>query len=159
MIHSPASSSCLPLTYLSIPLVTSSMTVHSTLSLPYPTITPHDPPHDDLYLPIALRKGTHACTQYPIAHFVSYECLSPTYRTFDLVMSSELLLYMYHETLQVLEWKATMDLEYRALVHHGRWDLVPRPIDANIVTCKWVFTLKYHPYDIVSHHKAQLVAR
>ena len=52
-----------------------------------------------------------------------------------------------------------MDLEYHALVQRGTWDLVPRPTDANIVTCKWVFTLKYHPDGNVAHHKAQLVAR
>ena len=52
-----------------------------------------------------------------------------------------------------------MDLEYHALVHRGIWDLVPRPTDANIVTYKWVFTLKYHPNGTVAHHKALLVAR
>ena len=52
-----------------------------------------------------------------------------------------------------------MDLEYHALVQRDTWDLVPRPIDANILTCKWVFTLKYHPYGIVARHKARLVAR
>ena len=52
-----------------------------------------------------------------------------------------------------------MDLEYCALVHRGTWDLVPRPTDANILTCKWVFTLKYHPDGNVARHKARLVAR
>ena len=52
-----------------------------------------------------------------------------------------------------------MDLEYRALVHHSTWDLVPRPTDANIVTCKWVFTLKYHLDGIVVRHKVRLVSR
>ena len=135
------------------------MTLDSTLSSPTPTTTPHDPPLDDLHLPIALRKGTRACTQHLIAHFVSYERLSPTYRTFALAVSSESLPHTYHEALQVPEWKAAMDLEYHALVQCGTWDLVPRPTDANIVTCKWVFTLKYHPDGTVAHHKARLVAR
>ena len=52
-----------------------------------------------------------------------------------------------------------MDLEYYALVQRGTWDLVPRPTNANSVTCKWVFTLKYHPDGTVAHHKARLVAR
>ena len=159
MIHTPPSSSCLPFTYRSTPLVTSSMTLDSTLSSLAPTTTPHDPPLDDLHLPIALQKGTCACTQHLIAHFVSYECLSLTYRTFALAMSSESVPRMYHEALQVPEWKADMDLEYHALLHHGTWDLVPRPTDANIVTCKWVFTLKYHPDGTVARHKSRLVAR
>ena len=52
-----------------------------------------------------------------------------------------------------------MDLEYRALVHRDTWDLVPRHTDENIVTCKWVFTLKYHPDGTEARHKAQLVGR
>ena len=52
-----------------------------------------------------------------------------------------------------------MDLEYCALVHRGTWDLVPRPTDVNIVTCKWVFTLKYYPDGTLARHKARLVAR
>ena len=37
--------------------------------------------------------------------------------------------------------------------------MVPRPADANIVTCKWVFTIKYHPDGTIARHKARLVAR
>ena len=54
VIYTPPSSSCLPFSYPSTPLVTSSMIVDSTLSSPAPTTTPHDPPLDDLHLPIAL---------------------------------------------------------------------------------------------------------
>ena len=159
VIHNPLSSSCLPFTDWSTPLVTSSMTLDSTLSSPAPTTTPHDLPLDHLHLPIALRKGTRACTQHPIAHFISYERLSPTYRTFALVVSSESLPHTYHEALRVPEWKVAMDLEYRALVHRGTRDLVPRLTDASIVTCQWVFTLKYHLDGTVARHKARLVAR
>ena len=37
--------------------------------------------------------------------------------------------------------------------------MVPRLADANIITCKWVFTIKYHPDGTISHNKARLVAR
>ena len=42
----------------------------STATSPSPVIVPPAPPND-LHLPIALRKGTRACTQHPISHFVS----------------------------------------------------------------------------------------
>ena len=37
--------------------------------------------------------------------------------------------------------------------------VVPCPANANIVTCKWVFTIKYHLEGTIAHHKARLVAR
>ena len=52
-----------------------------------------------------------------------------------------------------------MDHEVEALVSRGTWTLVPRPTDANIVMCKWVFTIKYHPDGTIARHKARLVAR
>ena len=36
--------------------------------------------------------------------------------------------------------------------------MVPRRANANIVTCKWVFTIKYHPRSPISSQKARLVA-
>ena len=78
----------------------------STLSSPTPITKPHDSRRDELHLPIALRKDTRTCTQHPIAHFVSYERLSPTYYKFSLAMSCESLAHKYHEALQVPQWKA-----------------------------------------------------
>ena len=52
-----------------------------------------------------------------------------------------------------------MDHEVEALVSRETWTLVPRPADANIVTCKWAFTIKYHPDGTIARHKARLVAR
>ena len=51
-----------------------------------------------------------------------------------------------------------MDNEVEALISRGTWTLVLRPADANIVTCQWVFTIKYHPDGTIAHHKARLVA-
>ena len=41
----------------------------------------------------------------------------------------------------------------------GTWTWVPRLADANIITCKCIFTIKYHPNGTIAHHKARLVAR
>ena len=54
------------------------------------------------------------------------------------------------EATQVPKRKATMDSEVEALVS--------RLGDANIVTDKWVFTIKYHPDGTIVCHKACLVA-
>ena len=51
-----------------------------------------------------------------------------------------------------------MDYEVEALVCQGTWTLVPHPADANIVMCKWVFTVKYHSDGTIAHDKARMVA-
>jgi len=37
--------------------------------------------------------------------------------------------------------------------------LISAPIDAVIVGCLWIFTLKYHPDESVDKYKARLVAK
>ena len=130
----------------------------STATSPSPLVVPAAPPND-LHLPIALRKGTRACTQHPISHFVSYDRLSPSFCVFALLVASESIPRSHVEAAQVHEWKAAMDHDVEALVSRGTWTLVPRPTDANIITCKRVFTIKYHPDGTIARHKARLVAR
>ena len=117
------------------------------------------PPVSDLDLPISLRKGTRQCTQYPIAHHVSPACLSPSYQSFALAVLTESIPKSYIEALQVPAWKAAMDAEYAAFIQWETWTLVPRPLDANVVSCKWVYSLKYNPDGSIARYKARLVTR
>ena len=52
-----------------------------------------------------------------------------------------------------------MDAEYTAFLQRDTWQLVPRLSDANVVSCKWVYSLKYNPDDTIARYKARLVAR
>ena len=52
-----------------------------------------------------------------------------------------------------------MDEEMQALVSRGTWELVNRPPGASVVSCKWVFTVKYKLDGSVDRYKARLVAR
>ena len=52
-----------------------------------------------------------------------------------------------------------MDLEFEALTQRETWVLVPRPPHTNIVTCRWIFNLKYNQNGTINRHKARLVAR
>ena len=130
-------------------------------TVPAPVSPPPSPPPpvSDLHLPIALRKGTRQCTQYPIAHHVSPVRLSPSYQSLALAVLTESIPKSYIEALQVPAWKAAMDVEYAAFIQRETWTLVPRPIDANVVSCKWVYSLKYNPDGSIARYKARLVAR
>jgi hypothetical protein len=50
-----------------------------------------------------------------------------------------------------------MEEEYDALISNGTWELVPRPQGSNVVTDKWVFTLKLRVDGTLDHYKARWV--
>lgn len=46
-----------------------------------------------------------------------------------------------------VNWKSSMDSEISALNHNHMWDLVPKPPNANIVGCRWLYRHKFDSYD------------
>ena len=50
-----------------------------------------------------------------------------------------------------------MNHEYQALLRNYTWSLVPPPPSAHIVSCRWIYKLKYRPNGSVERHKARLV--
>ena len=65
----------------------------------------------------------------------------------------------YRDAQGVVEWEAAMNEEIEALHKNGMWDLVPKPKDAEIITCKWVYKLKKKAYGSIHRYKVCLVAR
>ncbi|KAL6349136.1 hypothetical protein AAG906_033792 [Vitis piasezkii] len=57
------------------------------------------------------------------------------------------------------EWLSAMDDEIQALKKNDTWDLVPRPINHNVVGCRWIFKTKLHANGSIERHKARLVAK
>ena len=55
-------------------------------------------------------------------------------------------------------WINAMKLEYESMIANKVWTLVDKPEGQNIVSCKWVFSLKRDPNG-ETRHKARLVAR
>lgn len=52
-----------------------------------------------------------------------------------------------------------MSQELTALMKHGTWELVPKPVGTNIVGCKWIFRVKRKPDGSVDQFKARLVTK
>ena len=57
------------------------------------------------------------------------------------------------------DWKKAMNKEIESLPSNGTWEIVPRPREQNIVSCKWVFKTKRNVKGEVERYKARLVAR
>ncbi|RVW76413.1 hypothetical protein CK203_056591 [Vitis vinifera] len=73
----------------------------------------------DLDLPIALRKGTRACTKHPIAKYISYSNLSDNYRAFTTNISKLVVPRNIQETLDEPSWKLAVFEEMNALKKNG----------------------------------------
>ena len=52
-----------------------------------------------------------------------------------------------------------MEEEYGALLSNNTWDLVPRPLGANVVIGKWIFRQKFHADGYLDRYKARWVLR
>ncbi|KAL8161859.1 hypothetical protein V2J09_013348 [Rumex salicifolius] len=57
------------------------------------------------------------------------------------------------------QWFNSMKEEYDALIKNRTWDLVPRPIGANVITGKWLFRHKLDANGNLARYKSRWVAR
>jgi len=65
----------------------------------------------------------------------------------------------YQEELMHAEYKQIMDDEMDALISRQTWGLVPTSLGLHVVSCCWIFAIKYHPDGMMDRYKAHLVAR
>ncbi|GJZ17122.1 ribonuclease H-like domain-containing protein [Tanacetum coccineum] len=82
----------------------------------------------------------------------------PTQRLTLHVSSVSPLPKSYRDAFNDPNWQHAMNDEYSALIKNNTWTLVPRPTDANIVRCMWLFRHKYLADGTLSRYKARLVA-
>jgi histone deacetylase 1/2 len=63
------------------------------------------------------------------------------------------------EALADPNWRRAMEEEYDALLADQIWDLVPRPSGCNVVTGKWICTIKRRADGTLERYKARWVLR
>lgn len=56
-------------------------------------------------------------------------------------------------------WELAIKNELASLYENKTWTFVSKPVNTNIVSCKWVFTLKIDEHGNPTRYKARLVAR
>jgi hypothetical protein len=63
------------------------------------------------------------------------------------------------EALADPNWRRAMEEEYGALLANPTWDLVPRLSGCNVVTDKWIWTIKRRADGTLERYKARWVLR
>jgi hypothetical protein len=57
------------------------------------------------------------------------------------------------------QWLEAINAEYKSLRDNETWELVEKPKDRKLVSCKWVFKVKHNADGSIDRYKARLVAR
>lgn len=57
------------------------------------------------------------------------------------------------------KWIQSMDEEYNSFMNAGTWTLVDKPMDKNIIGCKWVYKIKTDAQGHIMRYKVRLVAQ
>ena len=90
---------------------------------------------------------------------MSYEKISPEYKTFLTELDSTSVPKTVNEALASKDWKRAMDEEMMALKKNGTWDLTPLPKKQKLVGCRWVYTQKFSANGKLERCKARVVAK
>ena len=81
----------------------------------------------DLDLPIAVGKGTRACTKHPIAKYLSYEKLSHTHRAYVFRISNLYVPRIVQEALNDSNWRSAIMEKMNALRKNNMWSITNLP--------------------------------
>jgi len=116
-------------------------TISPTLISP---IQPHPPPPNCTIITRSMKGITKPRTMFNLSLSHSNHTISPIPTNHKLTLSDP-------------NWKSAMQSEFDALIRNKTWDLVPRPRDANLIRCMWIFKHKKNSNGSFERYKARLI--
>lgn len=102
--------------------------------------------------------SSNVCT-HPLSKYISYHMFRAPHMAFLDNISKALVPYTYARAVIHKHWAEAMSVEIAALESNKTWEIVPRPVNKNVVDCKWLFKIKYTPDGNIDKYKACLVAK
>lgn len=106
-----------------------------------------------------MSSSSKVTTSYPLAASCSYTYCSPLYQKFVSNVASYSEPKCVTEAIKDPAWCDAMLVELNALERNNTWQIVQLPAGQSVVTCKWLFKLKFNSDGTLERHKARLVAR
>jgi len=103
--------------------------------------------------------NTYSRVKYPLNFFLSYNNLSPSYKSFVMFISSHVEPNTYSEAVKHDCWRKAIQCEISALESNQTWETALLPKDKAAIGCKWVFKIKYKADGTIERYKARLVAK
>ena len=104
-----------------------------------------------------VRRSTR--TRHPLDRWVSYKKFSLDFQLFLTSINKEDEPLTFYQATSFGRWIETMNEEMEALYECRTWEVVPRPLNINVVGSKWVCKIKYKPDGSIERYKARLVAK
>ncbi|KAM0061566.1 putative RNA-directed DNA polymerase [Helianthus debilis subsp. tardiflorus] len=97
--------------------------------------------------------------KYGIEKVINFSKLSIENKSFASVLSKSVEPSTYKEALHDPNWINAMNDEIHALHRNNSWDIVDKPPNRSIVSCKWIYKIKYKANGEIERYKARLVAK
>lgn len=98
-------------------------------------------------------------TEHPIRNYLSFDSLSPEYRSYALNISIDREPSSYQEASQSACWQQAMQAELEALARNHIWFVVQLLPGKMPIGCRWAYKIKRKADGSIERYKAHLVAK